>query len=71
MKKLPPTECKYTENGVQSTLTAEIQVRSNPEYKYVQTGYTSIELLDIQNKVRQNLSTWDLVLNISTRDLQK
>ena len=43
-------EYKYTENRVQSTLTAELQVRSNLEYKYVQTEYTDIQLLDVQEK---------------------
>ena len=70
-KNYPPTEYKYNENGVQSRLTVEVQVHSNPKYKYVQTGCTSIQLLDVQKKVYRNLSTRDLVLKISTRGVQK
>ena len=70
-KTYPPTEYKYTENGVQTTLTAEVQLCSNPEYKYVQTECTGIQLLNVQIFFRQNLSTWDLVLKISTREVQK
>ena len=40
----------YIENGVQNTLTADVQVSSNPKYSYVQTGCTAIELLDVQKK---------------------
>ena len=31
-------------NGAQSMLTTKVQVRLNPEYKYVQTGCTGIQL---------------------------
>ena len=41
---------KYTENGVQNTLTAEVQVHSNLKYRYVQTECTGIQLLDVKKK---------------------
>ena len=31
-------------------MIAELQVRSNPEYEYFQTGCTGIQLLDVQKK---------------------
>ena len=65
-KSYPLIEYKYTENGVQNMFTAEVQVRPNLEYKYVRTECTGIQLLDVQKKVRQNISTWDLILKIST-----
>ena len=44
------TKRVYTENRVQSTLTIEVQVRSNPKYRHVHTEYTCIQLLDLQKK---------------------
>ena len=51
-------------------LTAEVQVRSNPKYKYVQTEYTDIQLLDVQKKssskpINMESSFEDIDANIS------
>ena len=54
---------KYVDSGSTSTFKPGVQVRSNRMYKYSTFGCTK--------KNCQNLSTWDLVLKISTWEIQK